>query len=177
MEGLQVGIVVGSDSDLPIMRAAGEILEELNIGHEWVIASAHRTPQKVTAYARDAIARGVKVIIAGAGGAAHLPGVLAALTSVPVIGVPIKTPALGGKDSLYSMVQMPSGIPVGIMAIDGARNAGLYAAQILGTSNVLVRERVLAYRNRLAENVEAKAEKLSLLGVQKYLDGRIEQGG
>lgn len=172
MEGIKVGIVMGSDSDLPIMKEAAEILEELGIGWEAVIASAHRTPEEASQYARTAWDRGLEVIIAGAGGAAHLPGVLAALTPLPVIGVPIKTPGLGGVDSLYSIVQMPAGIPVATMAINGARNAGIFAAEILGIKYPAVREKLIEYKAQLAHKVREKNNKLQELGIQGYLNGR-----
>lgn len=173
MPTVEVGIVMGSDSDLPVMREAAKVLEQLGIGCEVVIASAHRTPHRAAEYAETAVDRGLKVIIAGAGGAAHLAGVLAALTPLPVIAVPIKTAALGGVDSLYSMVQMPSGIPVATMAIDGAKNAGIFAAQILGAADPAVRERVVRYKRELAAQVNAKAERLSRLGVDGYLAEKV----
>ncbi len=172
MEKVRVGIVLGSDTDLPVMRGSGEVLDELGIKHEWVIASAHRTPDRVTRYAQEAPRRGIEVIIAGAGGAAHLPGVIASLTIIPVIGVPIKSPALSGVDSLYSIVQMPSGIPVAAMAIDGSKNAALYAAQILGLKDQSIMEKLVSYRRRLAEKVEAKSDKLARIGIEKYINGR-----
>jgi 5-(carboxyamino)imidazole ribonucleotide mutase len=127
----RVGIVMGSDSDLPVMQEAADILAELGIAFEIRVVSAHRTPHEMIAYGTDAAARGLSVIIAGAGGAAHLPGMLAAVTTLPVIGVPVRTTALSGLDSLLSIVQMPKGVPVATVAIDGGRNAGLLAAQIL----------------------------------------------
>ena len=151
-----VGIVMGSDSDLPVMKEAAGILDELKISWEAVISSAHRVPEKTAAYARGAAGRGLAVIIAGAGGAAHLPGVIAAYTPLPVIGVPIKTGALNGVDALYAIVQMPSGVPVATVAINGARNAGILAAQIIGATNLEVRSRVVAYKERLAKQVLAK---------------------
>lgn len=169
MAELQVGIVMGSDSDLPVMKQAAEVLSQFEIGYEVVIASAHRAPHKVATYAEKALERGIKVIIAGAGGAAHLPGVIAALTVVPVIGVPINTKALAGADSLYSIAQMPKGIPVATMAIDGARNAGIFAAQILGVSQPLIREKLAQFKQELAEAVEAKDARLQELGIDGYL--------
>lgn len=169
MPEVKVGIVMGSDSDLPVMKQAAEILEELGIGYEVVIASAHRTPEMVFEYARTAAGRGLQVIIAGAGGAAHLPGVLAALTVLPVIGVPMATKTLGGLDSLYSIVQMPSGVPVATMAINGAKNAGLFAAQIIALQNPQVRERLIQYRAKLAGEVTEKNRRLQSLGVEAYL--------
>lgn len=161
---------MGSDSDLPIMKDAADILDELDIGWEAVIASAHRTPEEAADYAKTADRRGLEVIIAGAGGAAHLPGVLAALTPLPVIGVPISTKTLGGVDSLYSIVQMPSGIPVATMAINGAKNAGIFAAEILGIKYPAVREKLIQYKNQLAQTVREKNSKLQELGIQGYLD-------
>ena len=130
-----MGVVMGSDSDLPVMQGAVDVLSELGVAHEVRVVSAHRTPDEMIAYGHDAAGRGVQVIIAGAGGAAHLPGMLAAVTSLPVIGVPVKTTALQGLDSLLSIVQMPKGVPVATVAIDGGRNAGLLAAQILALSD------------------------------------------
>jgi 5-(carboxyamino)imidazole ribonucleotide mutase len=157
---VRVGIVMGSDSDWPVMQAAAEALQELGIGYEVEVISAHRTPQRAMEYASTAEQRGLQVLIAGAGGAAHLPGVLAALTVLPVIGVPIRSPALQGLDSLYSIVQMPSGVPVATVAIDGARNAGLLAAQILGVGDPTVRSRLHAFKNKLAQSVEEKAARI-----------------
>ncbi|NLC38758.1 MAG: 5-(carboxyamino)imidazole ribonucleotide mutase [Clostridia bacterium] len=169
MKEVKVGIVMGSDSDLPVMKQAVTVLDELDIGCEVIIASAHRTPEQVFSYARNAAERGLEVIIAGAGGAAHLPGVIAALTTLPVIGVPMKTETLGGQDSLYSIVQMPSGIPVATMAINGAKNAGIYAAQILALKYPSIKERIVAYRERMAADVQAKGARLKELGVESYL--------
>ncbi|NPV26135.1 MAG: 5-(carboxyamino)imidazole ribonucleotide mutase [Firmicutes bacterium] len=167
---VEVGIVMGSDSDLPVMKEAAEILERFAIGYEVVIASAHRAPAKTAQYAEQAAERGLAVIIAGAGGAAHLPGVIAALTPLPVIGVPIKTAALGGVDSLYSIVQMPSGIPVATVAINGARNAGILAAQILAVRDADLRQRIQQFKADLASEVEAKAAQLAELGIEGYLN-------
>lgn len=148
----EVGIIMGSDSDLPVMEQAAETLEQLGIAYEMTIVSAHRTPERMFAYAREAAARGLSVIIAGAGGAAHLPGMVASLTILPVIGVPVRTTALSGQDSLLSIVQMPRGIPVATVAIDNATNAGLLAARILAVSNSDLARRLEAY----AEGLEAK---------------------
>lgn len=164
-----VGIVMGSDSDLPVMKKAVDILRELDIPCEVVISSAHRVPEKTATYARQAEERGLKVIIAAAGGAAHLPGVIAAYTTLPVIGVPIKSGALNGVDALYSIVQMPPGIPVATVAIDGAPNAALLAAEIVAVADPAVRERLKAYRRQMAEAVEAKDRRLQELGVEAYL--------
>lgn len=143
-----VGIIMGSQSDWPTMKSAAQILDELKVSYEARIVSAHRTPDRLYEYAKSAQARGLKVIIAGAGGAAHLPGMTASLTSLPVLGVPISTTTLGGQDSLYSIVQMPAGVPVGALAIGamGATNAGLLAAQILALSDPELRQRVEASR-------------------------------
>lgn len=145
-----VGIIMGSQSDWAIMRAAASVLRELGVPHETKIVSAHRTPERLYAYARSAKERGLKVLIAGAGGAAHLPGMTASMTPLPVLGVPVPTKALGGQDSLYSIVQMPAGIPVGTLAIGeaGATNAGLLAASILALSDPALMQRVEAWRQR-----------------------------
>jgi 5-(carboxyamino)imidazole ribonucleotide mutase len=147
---------MGSDSDLPVMQEAAAVLGELGIPFEMTIVSAHRTPKRLYAYAERAVERGLRVIIAGAGGAAHLPGMAAAITPLPVIGVPVKTSSLMGQDSLLSIVQMPAGVPVATVAIDGARNAGILAAQILGASDAEVRERVARYKQDLEAMVMAK---------------------
>ncbi|NLC57141.1 MAG: 5-(carboxyamino)imidazole ribonucleotide mutase [Armatimonadetes bacterium] len=147
---------MGSDSDLPVMQEAVSVLRELGVPTERRVLSAHRTPQRCLEFAQQAEANGFAVIIAGAGGAAHLPGVVAALTPLPVIGVPIQSPALNGLDSLLSIVQMPAGVPVATVGIGAARNAGILAAQILGVSDPRVRENVRAYKARLAASVEAK---------------------
>lgn len=158
----QVGIIMGSDSDLPVMQAAAEALGELGVPYEMTIVSAHRTPQRLYDYASGAVERGLRVIIAGAGGAAHLPGMAAALTPLPVIGVPVKTSSLSGQDSLLSIVQMPAGVPVATVAIDGARNAGILAAQILGAGDPQVRERVAAMKRDLQAMVLEKAARLEV---------------
>jgi len=153
-----VGILMGSDSDLPIMKEAAVALDELGIAYEINIMSAHRTPDDVADYARGAAERGVQVLIAGAGGAAHLPGVVAAFTVLPVIGVPISssTSSLGGLDALLAIVQMPKGVPVATVAINGARNAGLLAAQIIGVADTAVRARLGEQRQKMAEAVRAR---------------------
>jgi len=140
---------MGSDSDLPVMKEAAEILDEFNIPYEIKIVSAHRTPEYMAEYGSTAHERGIKVIIAGAGGAAHLPGMTAAHSPLPVIGVPVKSKSLDGLDSLLSIVQMPGGVPVGTVGINQAKNAGLLAAQILGTSDILLQKRILAYKKQL----------------------------
>ena len=151
-----VGIVMGSDSDLSVMSAAAEVLEEFGVAFELSVVSAHRTPARAEAYAKSAAGRGLRVIIAGAGGAAHLAGVIAAYTELPVIGVPVLGKALGGADALYSTVQMPPGIPVATMAINGAKNAGLLAVEILGVADEGLRQKVREYKQKLAQEVEAK---------------------
>lgn len=167
---VKIGIVMGSDSDLPVMQNAAKFLDNLGIAYELTIVSAHRTPDKLTEYAKTAKERGLKVIIAGAGGAAHLPGMLAANTALPVIGVPIKTSTLNGVDSLYSIVQMPAGIPVATVAINGAENAGILAASILGTEDETIYHQVKSYKESLTEVVEAKAKKLEELKYQAYIE-------
>ena len=153
-----VGIVMGSDSDLPVMRAAGEALEQLSISYEMTIVSAHRTPERLYEYAASAEERGLRVIIAGAGGAAHLPGMVAAISPLPVIGVPVSATKLNGQDSLLSIVQMPAGVPVATVAIDNATNAGLLAAQMLSTGDAAIRDRVREYKEQLKNKVMAKLE-------------------
>ena len=160
---------MGSDSDLKIMAEAARVLEHFQVGYEMVVASAHRTPEKVCRYAREAVEAGLKVIIAGAGGAAHLPGVIAALTTLPVIGVPIAIPPLGGVDSLYAIVQMPQGVPVATVSINGAHNAGLLAVQILALGDQQLAERLAAYRQELAAKVESKDRRLRETGWSAYL--------
>lgn len=165
----KVGIIMGSDSDLPIMSKACDILEKLGISFDVTVISAHRMPDIFFDYAKSAEGKGYKVIIAGAGGAAHLPGMAAAIFPLPVIGVPIETKALGGVDSLYSIVQMPSGIPVATVAINGAANAGLLAAKILATSDSELLEKLKHYSEELKQGVVKKAEKLDGIGYQEYL--------
>ena len=160
---------MGSDSDLPTMEKAIAICEQFNVAHEVAIVSAHRTPQKMVDYSTNAHQRGIKVIIAGAGGAAHLPGMVAALTPLPVVGVPVTTRQLNGVDSLYSIVQMPRGIPVATVAIGNAQNAGLLAVQILATSNEQLQQQVLKYRQELSQTVLDKQAQLDKLGYQAYL--------
>lgn len=155
-----VGIIMGSDSDLPVMREAAEILTQFEVPYEMTIVSAHRTPDKLYSYSKEAKDRGIKVIIAGAGGAAHLPGMVAAMTALPVVGVPVKTSTLNGVDSLYSVVQMPPGVPVATVAINGAKNAGILAAQILGTVDEKVYDAVDKYKKDLESMVLKKAEDL-----------------
>lgn len=155
-----VGIVMGSDSDLPVMSAAADALRELGVPHEVRVVSAHRTPHDMIAYGGEAADRGLHVIIAGAGGAAHLPGMLAAVTTLPVIGVPVRTSALDGMDSLLSIVQMPRGVPVATVAIDGGRNAGLLAAQILALGDEELGHRIAAVRAQMAESARSADAKV-----------------
>jgi 5-(carboxyamino)imidazole ribonucleotide mutase len=157
----RVGIIMGSDSDLPVMQAAADALTDLGVPFEMTIVSAHRTPKRLYDYAERALGRGLKVIIAGAGGAAHLPGMVAAISPLPVIGVPIKTPSLLGQDSLLSIVQMPAGVPVATVAINGAKNAGLLAAQILGTADAEILERVSAFKRKLEDQVLNKVTRMA----------------
>ena len=165
-----IGIIMGSDSDLPVMKEAAEFLEAIGVSYELTVVSAHRTPDRLVQYAKEARQRGLKVIIAGAGGAAHLPGMIASMTSLPVIGVPVKTRTLNGLDSLYSIVQMPPGIPVATVAINGAKNAGILAAEILGAFDDVVYEKVAAYKKNLESMVLDKAENLETLGYEAYLE-------
>ena len=168
--GPAVAVIMGSDSDLPTMQPAVTILASLGVAAEVRVLSAHRTPLEMVAYAQQAAGRGLKVIIAGAGGAAHLPGMVAALTHLPVIGVPVQSRALSGVDSLHSIVQMPAGIPVATVAIGNGTNAGLLAAQILATSDLALAERVQAYRAGLHDQVVAKDGRLQQLGSGAYLE-------
>lgn len=165
----KVGIVMGSDSDMPVMAKAAEVLDKLGVEYEMTIISAHREPDVFFEYAKSAESKGWKVIIAGAGMAAHLPGMCAAIFPMPVIGIPMHTTSLGGRDSLYSIVQMPSGIPVATVAINGGANAGILAAKILATSDPELLERLKAYSKEMKEQVEQKAAKLDELGYQEYL--------
>ncbi|MBI3012325.1 MAG: 5-(carboxyamino)imidazole ribonucleotide mutase [Elusimicrobia bacterium] len=164
-----VGIVLGSDSDLPIMKSAAELLDEWNVPYELTVASAHRTPHRAIQYAATAKQRGLQILIAAAGGAAHLPGVMAALTPLPVIGVPIKTSKLDGLDSLLSIAQMPDGIPVATVAINSAKNAALLACRILGIFQPRIASKMEKYRAHLKKSVESKAKRLDLEGYKKYL--------
>lgn len=171
-----VGIIMGSDSDLPTMQAAIAVCEEFHVSHEVAIVSAHRTPERMVAYAQQAHTRGLKVIIAGAGGAAHLPGMVAALTPLPVIGVPVATRQLHGVDSLYSIVQMPAGIPVATVAIGNAKNAGLLAVQILATHQPELLAKIQDYRAQLTAMVMDKQTQLDALGYQQYLKQELGHG-
>ncbi len=162
----KVGIVMGSDSDFPIMKKAAEMLDKFGIDYEMTVISAHRMPDVFFDYAASAKEKGFKVIIAGAGGAAHLPGMCAAIFPLPVIGVPIKSAALSGMDSLYSIVQMPSGIPVATVAIDGAANAGILAAKILATNDDALLEKIEAYKEELKASVMVKKAKMEEMGIK-----------
>lgn len=166
----KVGIVMGSDLDMPIMAKAADVLEELGIDYEMTIISAHREPDVFFNYAKTAEEKGFKVIIAGAGMAAHLPGMCAAIFPMPVIGIPMHTTSLGGRDSLYSIVQMPSGIPVATVAINGGANAGLLAAKILATSDDKLLEKLKAYSQKLKESVQAKDARLQEVGYKAYMN-------
>jgi 5-(carboxyamino)imidazole ribonucleotide mutase len=167
---MKVAIIMGSDSDLPVMKEAAEFLDEMGISYEITIVSAHRTPKRLYEYAETAAEREFSVIIAGAGGSAHLPGMVASITTLPVIGVPIKTKTLSGVDSLYSIVQMPPGIPVATVAINGAKNAGILAASILSVSDSKIAEKLQSYKEELASMVEEKADKLEKIGYTQYLE-------
>ena len=164
----KVGIVMGSDSDMPIMAQAAEVLEQFGIDFEMTIISAHREPDTFFEYAKSAESKGMKVIIAGAGKAAHLPGMCAAIFPMPVIGIPMHTTSLGGRDSLYSIVQMPTGIPVATVAINGGANAGILAAKILATSDAALLERLKDYTKNLKESVQKKDARLQEVGYKNY---------
>jgi len=166
-----VGIIMGSDSDLAVMRAASDILKQFEIHHEVTVVSAHRTPMRMVEYAQKAKDRGLKVIIAGAGGAAHLPGMVASITSLPVIGVPIKSSnSIDGWDSVLSILQMPNGVPVATVALNAAKNAGILAAEIIGTSDQAVSKKVSDYKNSLTNEVIEKVEKLKKDGWENRFD-------
>ena len=166
----RVGVIMGSDSDLPVMKEAAEILDQFGVEYELTVVSAHRTPDRLYNYAETAEEKGLDVIIAGAGGAAHLPGMVAAVTTVPVIGVPVKTSKLSGLDSLYSIVQMPPGVPVATVAINGAKNAALLAVQILARSDEKLNQKQKEYRKEMKKDVLETAEKLEDEGYQDYLE-------
>ncbi len=159
---------MGSDSDLPVMQAAATVLDEFNIPYELTIVSAHRTPDRMYEYAKSAHTRGLQIIIAGAGGSAHLPGMVAAITHLPVIGVPVQSKTMSGIDSLYSIVQMPGGIPVATVAINGAKNAGLLAAQIIATTDTVLAEKLIEFRKEMCMEVEEKAHRLEKIGHKNY---------
>lgn len=163
-EGILVSIIMGSDSDMKIMEEAVHIVKSFNISYEVDIVSAHRTPEKLYSFAKNAHTRGIKVIIAGAGGAAHLPGMVAAISPLPIIGVPIKsTNSIDGWDSVLSILQMPQGVPVATVALNGAKNAGLLAVQILSTNDDELQKMLIAYKNQLSEEVQEKAQKIQAL--------------
>jgi len=165
----QASIIMGSDSDLPVLKEAANILKELGVSYELTIVSAHRTPERLFIYAKEAEAKGLEVIIAGAGGAAHLPGMIAAITPLPVIGVPVKTSSLQGLDSLLSIVQMPGGVPVATVAINNAKNAGILAAQIIGVKYPDIRQNVKQYKADLEKMVTKKAQHLEKVGYERFL--------
>ncbi len=166
-----VGIIMGSDSDLPVMQAAAEILKSFNVLFELTVVSAHRTPQRMMKYAETAAVRGLKVIIAGAGGAAHLPGMVAAITTLPVIGVPVKSSnSIDGWDSILSILQMPNGVPVATVALNAAKNAGILAAQILATSDATLAGALQAYKQQMQKEVDEKITTLSLNGWSNHFD-------
>ena len=167
---MKVGIIMGSDSDLPVMSQAAEFLDEIGIEYEITIVSAHRTPKRLYEYASTATSRGISVIIAGAGGSAHLPGMTASITTIPVIGVPIQTKAFGGLDSLYSIVQMPPGIPVATVAVNGAKNAGILAASIISVSDSAIEKKLQIYKDGLVDMVQEKIDHLEKVGFEKYLE-------
>lgn len=168
----KVGIVMGSDSDLSVMSKAAEILDKFGVDYEMTIISAHREPDEFFEYASNAEEKGIKVIIAGAGMAAHLPGMCAAIFPMPVIGVPMHTSSLGGRDSLYSIVQMPSGIPVATVAINGGANAGILAVKMLAISDADLLQKLKEYKDELKDGVVAKAEKLEKMGYKEYLNSK-----
>ncbi len=166
-----VGIIMGSDSDLATMQSASEILKQFDIPHEVTVVSAHRTPERMMEYAKSAKTRGLKVIIAGAGGSAHLPGMVAAVTSLPVIGVPIKSSnSIDGWDSVLSILQMPNGVPVATVALNGSKNAGILAAEILGTFNEQISQKVADYKTSLTTEVIVKVEKMKNAGWENKFD-------
>jgi 5-(carboxyamino)imidazole ribonucleotide mutase len=163
---------MGSDSDLPVMQEAATILDKFKVEYELTIVSAHRTPDRWVDYGKNAHLRGIGVIIAGAGGAAHLPGMIASFTHLPVIGVPVKSNNMSGLDSLYSIVQMPPGVPVATVAINGAKNAGILAAQILGVTNEAIASEVISFKNEMNQEVLNKATSVEEIGYQQYLNNQ-----
>ncbi len=172
MKASQATIIMGSDSDLSVMQEAAAIFDEFEIKYQLNVLSAHRMPVQMFEFAKSAHLSGTKIIIAGAGGSAHLPGMVASLTHLPVIGVPIQSKSLAGVDSLYSIVQMPPGIPVATVAINGAHNAGLLAIQILALNDSALTKKIISYKKKLNESVQAKARKLEKIGYKKYLEGK-----
>jgi 5-(carboxyamino)imidazole ribonucleotide mutase len=172
MTQAKVGIIMGSSSDLPIMKEAALVLEELGVGYELTVVSAHRTPERMVEYAQKAAGKGLEVIIAGAGGAAHLPGMVASITPLAVIGVPIKSSnSIDGWDSVLSILQMPAGVPVATVALNGARNAGILAAQIVASHDAVVMQRVREFKERLREKVLEDAQDLEMRGWRDFLKG------
>lgn len=166
-----IGIIMGSDSDLPVMQSAADILKQFEIPHELTVVSAHRTPTRLIEYAKNAKERGLKIIIAGAGGAAHLPGMIAAVTTLPVIGVPIKSSnSIDGWDSVLSILQMPNGVPVATVALNASKNAGILAASILGTTNEEISKKIAAYKDSMESEVMQKVEKLKKEGWENKFD-------
>lgn len=166
-----VGIIMGSDSDLPVMQAAADVLKEFGIEFELTIVSAHRTPLRMVEYGQKAKDRGIKIIIAGAGGAAHLPGMIASITSLPVIGVPIKSSnSIDGWDSILSILQMPNGVPVATVALNAAKNAGILAASMIGAFDKIIGDKVAAYKKTLEEDVLKKVEKIKAQGWKNSFD-------
>ncbi|AKP51119.1 5-(carboxyamino)imidazole ribonucleotide mutase [Cyclobacterium amurskyense] len=175
MSEIRVGIIMGSQSDLPIMSEAAKFLEEMNVGYELTIVSAHRTPVRMINYAQEAKKRGIKVIIAGAGGAAHLPGMVASLTSLPVIGVPVKSSnSIDGWDSILSILQMPSGIPVATVALNGGKNAGILATSIVAAFDDEISENLVNFKQSLSDKVEESAKNVEELGWKKVLNSKLE---
>jgi 5-(carboxyamino)imidazole ribonucleotide mutase len=168
---IEVGIIMGSDSDLPVMQAAADLLDQFNIGYEMTVVSAHRTPLRMIEYAKAASERGLRVIIAGAGGAAHLPGMVASITPLPVIGVPVKSSnSIDGWDSILSILQMPNGIPVATVALNASKNAGLLAVSIIGSSNREVLNQLIEYKSQLEQEVLIKAGNLKAKGLRNEFD-------
>lgn len=166
-----VGIIMGSDSDLPVMQASADILKSLNIAFELTVVSAHRTPNRMVAYATQARERGLKVIIAGAGGAAHLPGMIASITTLPVIGVPVKSSnSIDGWDSVLSILQMPNGVPVATVALNAAKNAGILAAQILGTYDATIADKLVELKEKMDDEVLSKVDQLKNAGWENKFD-------
>src|SRR5688572_1160906 len=171
-----IGIIMGSQSDLKVMKDAAEVLEELGVAYQLTVVSAHRTPLRMVEYAADARKNGLKVIIAGAGGAAHLPGMVASLTTLPVIGVPVKSSnSIDGWDSILSILQMPSGVPVATVALDGAQNAGILAAQIIGSHNKVVAKRLEKFKSQLKEKVEISAKNIASKGWKAALKSSVSR--
>ncbi len=176
MNNPKVSIIMGSDSDLPVMRQAADVLKELGVAFELTIVSAHRTPERMFNFAKGAHKRGIKVIIAGAGGAAHLPGMVASLSPLPVIGVPIKSSnSIDGWDSVLSILQMPGGVPVATVALDGAKNAGILAAQILASHDAALLNKVIQFKQQLSDGVVQKYRKLEEIGYEKYKNKDIKE--